>query len=53
LIETLLSLNPDLLQGGIKPVNPSELLINDRYVELLNSANAKSDYVFVDTACVN
>lgn len=52
-IEPIPSLNIDLLQGGIIPPNPSELLMNGRFDELLEYANANYDYVVVDTAPVN
>jgi capsular exopolysaccharide synthesis family protein len=53
LIERVSELNFDLLQGGVIPPNPSELLMNGRFDELLKFATANYDYVIVDTAPVN
>lgn len=53
LIEKVPSLNFDLLQGGVIPPNPSELLINGRFNLLLDYAKSKYDYVIVDTPPVS
>ena len=44
--------NLDVLPAGIVPPNPSELLQNDRVVELLAELRERYDYVVVDSAPV-
>ncbi len=41
--------NLSLLTSGPRPVNPSELLSQPRFAELLEALKAKFDYVIVDT----
>jgi len=53
LIERVPSLNFDLLQGGIIPANPSELLMNGRFDDLLSYTKEHYEYVVIDTAPVN
>ena len=53
LIESVDGLSIDLIQSGIIPPNPSELLMNERFDELLNFARENYDYIVVDTAPVN
>ena len=53
LIEHISSYNFDILQGGVIAPNPSELLMNGRFDELLAYAKANYDYIIVDTAPVN
>ncbi|WP_158847884.1 GumC family protein [Algibacter sp. L1A34] len=43
----------DIIQSGMVPPNPSELLINGRFDEALNYGKLHYDYVIVDTAPVN
>lgn len=38
-----------LIPTGTLPPNPSELLINERFVELLNGLSARYDHVIIDT----
>lgn len=45
--------NFDILHSGIIAPNPSELLMNGRFQEILDYAKSKYDYVIVDTAPVN
>jgi len=42
--------NYDLILAGPIPPNPSELLLSERFQELLEEAKEKYDYVIVDTA---
>lgn len=53
IIETAKNGEFDVIQSGIVPPNPSELLINGRFDEVLNYGKAHYDYVIVDTAPVN
>ena len=46
-------LNFDIANSGIIPPNPSELLMNGRFDELLEYGQEHYDYVLVDTAPVN
>lgn len=42
--------NYDLILAGPIPPNPSELLINERFEELIEEAKSSYDYIIVDTA---
>ncbi|WP_405292412.1 GumC family protein [Algibacter sp. Ld11] len=53
IIETANNGEFDLIQSGMVPPNPSELLINGRFDEVLNYGKVHYDYVIVDTAPVN
>ncbi|GAL64391.1 GumC family protein [Algibacter lectus] len=53
IIETAKNGDFDVIQSGMVPPNPSELLINGRFDEVLNYGKAHYDYVIVDTAPVN
>lgn len=46
------SFNPhcDVIYSGMIPPNPTELLSNGRYEELLDSLRSKYDYIVIDTA---
>ncbi len=44
------SLNFDIILSGEIPPNPSELLSNGRFEDLLNAVKLEYDYVIVDTA---
>ncbi|WP_419487232.1 GumC family protein [Chryseobacterium bernardetii] len=46
------SFNPhcDVIYSGMIPPNPTELLSNGRYEELLDNLRAKYDYIVIDTA---
>ncbi|MGE8553808.1 MAG: GumC family protein [Chryseobacterium jejuense] len=46
------SFNPhcDVIYSGMIPPNPTELLSNGRYEELLDDLRAKYDYIVIDTA---
>jgi len=46
------SFNPncDVIYSGMIPPNPTELLTNGRYEELLNELKTRYDYIIVDTA---
>ncbi len=46
-------LNLDILQTGNIPPNPSELLTNGRFDEVITYGRANYDFVVVDTAPVN
>lgn len=43
----------DVLLSGSTPPNPSELLSNDSFAELLNLVSEKYDYVIIDTPPIN
>jgi capsular exopolysaccharide synthesis family protein len=43
----------DLIQSGMVPPNPSELLINGRFDEVLSFGKRHYDYIIVDTAPIN
>jgi Mrp family chromosome partitioning ATPase len=43
----------DVVQSGVIPPNPSELLMNGRFEEVLAYGKEHYDYVIVDTAPVN
>jgi len=42
--------NLDILSSGSVPPNPAELLVEDRYQEMMETVRANYDYVIVDTA---
>ncbi|MEL4457185.1 GumC family protein [Lutimonas vermicola] len=45
--------NLDIIHSGIIPPNPSELLTNGRFDEIMSYARANYDFVVVDTAPAN
>jgi capsular exopolysaccharide synthesis family protein len=45
--------NLDVLESGIIPPNPSELLTNGRFDEVITYGKANYDYIIIDTAPVN
>jgi len=45
--------NIDVIQSGEIPPNPSELLLNGRFEDILTYAKNQYDYVIVDTSPVN
>ena len=45
--------NFDILESGVIPPNPAELLLNGRFEEIMSFAKDNYDYVIVDTAPVN
>ena len=45
--------NIDLIESGIIPPNPAELLLKSRLAEFYSEIKSKYDYVVVDTAPVN
>jgi len=45
--------NLDVLETGIIPPNPSELLTNGRFDEVIAYGKANYDYIIIDTAPVN
>jgi tyrosine-protein kinase Etk/Wzc len=53
IIETVEDAQFDIIQSGIIPPNPSELLMNGRIDEVLAYAKEHYDYVIVDTAPIN
>lgn len=52
-IEQFEETNFDILESGIIAPNPSELLMNGRFDEVLAYGKANYDYVIVDTAPIN
>jgi len=52
-IKPVLESNFDIVQSGIVPPNPAELLMNGRFEELIDYAKTKYDYVIIDTAPVS
>jgi tyrosine-protein kinase Etk/Wzc len=52
-IESVPVYNFDVVQSGIVPPNPSELLMNGRFEELIAYAKTKYDYIIVDTSPVS
>jgi capsular exopolysaccharide synthesis family protein len=52
-IEHIPSTGFDIVQGGYVAPNPTELLMNNRFDELLTYAKEKYDYIVVDTAPVS
>jgi len=46
-------MNLDILESGIIPPNPSELLTNGRFDEVLAYGKKTYDYIIIDTAPVN
>ena len=53
IIETVKETKFDMIHSGIQAPNPSELLMNDRFNEIINYGKQHYDYVIVDTAPVN
>ena len=45
--------NLDVLESGVIPPNPSELLTNGRFDEVIAYGKANYDYIIIDTAPVN
>ena len=45
--------NLDVLESGVIPPNPSELLTNGRFDEVIAHGKANYDYIIIDTAPVN
>lgn len=43
----------DIIHSGVLVPNPSELLMNHRFMELILEAKKKYDYIIVDTAPIN
>jgi tyrosine-protein kinase Etk/Wzc len=39
----------DFISCGMRPPNPSEVLMSERFVDLLNKLSAEYDYVIIDT----
>jgi capsular exopolysaccharide synthesis family protein len=52
-IESLKKENFDVIFSGEIPQNPSELLLNGRFEEIIEYGKANYDYVIIDTAPVN
>ena len=52
-IETVSEYGFDMVHSGVIPPNPSELLMSDRFQELINYGKEHYDFVIVDTAPVN
>lgn len=52
-IKNIPEYNFDIVQAGITPPNPSELLMNGRFEALLAEVKTKYDYIIVDTAPVS
>ena len=52
-IEQFDETNFDILESGIVAPNPSELLMNGRFDEILTYGESHYDYVIVDTAPIN
>jgi tyrosine-protein kinase Etk/Wzc len=53
IIEHIQETNFDIIQSGIVPPNPSELLMNGRFEDLLAYGKEHYDYIIVDTSPVN
>jgi tyrosine-protein kinase Etk/Wzc len=53
IIETIKETKFDMIQSGIVPPNPSELLMNGRFDEVMAYGKQHYDYVIVDTAPIN
>jgi tyrosine-protein kinase Etk/Wzc len=53
LIEYVNDVGFDILQGGHITPNPTELLMNGRFDELLNYAKSNYDFIIIDTAPVS
>ncbi|NEW80145.1 MAG: polysaccharide biosynthesis tyrosine autokinase [Gelidibacter sp.] len=53
IIESVNALNFDFISSSLIPPNPSELLMNGRFEEVLAYGKQHYDYVIVDTAPVN
>lgn len=48
-IKTTVIPNLCVMTTGVLPPNPSELLVNERFVELLNGLSSQFDHVIIDT----
>ena len=48
-IETVSEYGFDMVHSGVIPPNPSELLMSDRFQELINYGKEHYDFVIVDT----
>lgn len=44
----LLQNNCDIIPVGVRPPNPTELLLNDRFASLINKLKEHYDYIFID-----
>ncbi|MDP2067913.1 MAG: polysaccharide biosynthesis tyrosine autokinase [Lutibacter sp.] len=53
IIESVTAVNFDFISSSLIPPNPSELLMNGRFEEVLAYGKQHYDYVIVDTAPVN
>jgi capsular exopolysaccharide synthesis family protein len=53
IVEHVQDTNFDIIQSGIVPPNPSELLMNGRFEDVFAYGKAHYDYIIVDTAPVN
>jgi capsular exopolysaccharide synthesis family protein len=53
IIESVKEVNFDFISSSLIPPNPSELLMNGRFEEVLAHGKQNYDYVIVDTAPVN
>jgi capsular exopolysaccharide synthesis family protein len=53
IIKEWLNPNLDMLPVGKLPPNPAELLLSDRFKELISVLQERYDYVFLDTTPVN
>ncbi|KUO67265.1 MAG: GumC family protein [Lutibacter sp.] len=53
IIESVTAMNFDFISSSLIPPNPSELLMNGRFEEVLAYGKQHYDYVIVDTAPVN
>ena len=53
IIEHIQETNFDIIQSGIVPPNPSELLMNGRFEEVLAYGKENYDYLIFDTSPVN
>jgi capsular exopolysaccharide synthesis family protein len=53
IVKEWLNPNLDILPVGKLPPNPAELLLNDRFKELISNLQERYDYVFLDTTPVN
>jgi capsular exopolysaccharide synthesis family protein len=53
IVKEWLNPNLDILPVGKLPPNPAELLLNDKFKELISVLQERYDYVFLDTTPVN
>ncbi len=53
IIEHIQDINFDIIQSGIVPPNPSELLMNGRFEKVLAYGKENYDYIIIDTSPVN